>query len=348
MKDCVFQSFMASLLKKLRPGVVPAIHDDSGDFSYEYSFAEEYKGPPIRYSIPEAPPFNLDKIPLAPLAPSPPLDHSSLPIIQPFRKTNASSTNPKLPIVPLPDLEVEQETGFHVFIPSNSDTTQSGSTSSFSPVSCEIVPCMEDDCENIPATPRHVRRPSAVTFREPQSNDMVDDEEFVDSQGGGFMASAKNNVRPRAVREGKKGTCYRCLRGNRLTEREVCIVCSAKYCRSCVIRAMGSMPEGRKCVTCIGYGIDESKRGKLGKFSRMLKKLLSEFEVKQIREAEKFCEANQIPAENVRVNAEPLDWDQLMLLLSCPNPPKGLKPGFYWYDKASGFWGKVKIIPPLE
>lgn len=56
-----------------------------------------------------------------------------------------------------------------------------------------------------------------------------------------------------------------------------------------------------------------------------------------------FIETNQIPAEDVIVNGEPLDWDQLTLLLTCSNPPKGLKPGFYWYDKASGFWGKVII-----
>ncbi|TKY67504.1 Extra-large guanine nucleotide-binding protein 1 [Spatholobus suberectus] len=293
---------MALLLKKLRPGV-PSVHDDGGDYSYEYSFAEEYKGPPLSYSIPEAPPFNHDQIPLAQVAHSPP-HHLTLPVVQPFRKTNAELA------------------------------------SSSASVSSETLSCREEDGDNDHLSPKHVKRPSVVTFRHPETNDTVDGEEFVESVGGESNSNSNSSrVRPHAVRGGKKGSCYRCLKGNRLTERVVCIVCSAKYCRNCVVRAMGSMPEGRKCVTCIGYRIDENKRGKLGKSSRMLKHLLSEWELKQIMKDEMFCEANQIPAEHVRVNGEPLDWDQLMLLLTCSNPPKGLKPGFYWYDKASGFWG---------
>jgi len=314
---------MASLLKSLRPGV-PSVHDAGDDFSYEYSFAEEYKGPPLSYSVPEILPFNLDQIPLAPVAPSPP-HNLSLPVIQPFRKTNAESAS-------------------------------RAASASSDPLSCKEDD-HDDDCDD-PVSPKHVKRPSVVTFRDPETSEIVVDEEIVESvseeSNSNNSNSNNNRVRPRAERRGKKGSCYRCLKGSRLTEREVCIVCSAKFCRNCVLRAMGSMPEGRKCVTCIGHRIDENQRGKLGKPSRMLKYLLSKEEVKQIMKDETFCETNQILAEDVRVNGEPLDWDQLTLLLTCSNPPKGLKPSFYWYDKASGFWGKEGqrpsqvISPQLE
>ncbi|XP_020216163.1 extra-large guanine nucleotide-binding protein 1 isoform X2 [Cajanus cajan] len=233
-----------------------------------------------------------------------------------------------------------------IFLPTTSDTTESGpgsgsgSTSLFAS-SDEISSFRED--EQTP-TPKHAKRVS-VTFCDPESNFTMETDS--DELGDSRFESVPVMTPARAVRPGKKGSCYKCLKGNRFTQKEVCIVCRAKYCRSCVVKAMGSMPQGRKCVTCIGYRIDESKRRKLGKSSRMMKQLLSELIVSQVMRDERSCEANQIPPELVCVNLQPLNREQLLLLLYSPNPPKQLKPGSYWYDKASGFWGK-EGQPPSE
>ncbi|CAH9088721.1 unnamed protein product [Cuscuta epithymum] len=179
------------------------------------------------------------------------------------------------------------------------------------------------------------KRASIVTFCDIQSDDEDINEEF----SGPEPDVSRPKKAPRLMTK-KKGVCYRCSKGNRFTEKEVCLVCDAKYCSRCVLRAMGSMPEGRKCVACIGYPIDESKRGNLGKCSRMLKRLLNDLETRQIMKAEKTCEVNQLPSEYVCVNGRPLCNEELVTLQSCQRPPKKLKPGKYWYDKVSGLWGK--------
>ncbi|GKV23733.1 hypothetical protein SLEP1_g33435 [Rubroshorea leprosula] len=211
----------------------------------------------------------------------------------------------------------------------NSDSTESGlSTPALS--SSEVSSCRGEEGKD--ETPSHVRKPSVVTFCEPELTDIVQ-EEYEYSE-------AESSQAQELPRNGKKGSCYRCLKGNRFTIKEICMVCNAKYCRYCVLRAMGSMPEGRKCVSCIGRRINESNRETLGKCSRMLKQLLPASEVKHIMWCESSCKENQLPPDLVYVNDEPLSQQELLLLQTCLNPPKKLKPGHYWYDKVSGFWGK--------
>ncbi|PQP92485.1 extra-large guanine nucleotide-binding protein 1 [Prunus yedoensis var. nudiflora] len=374
------------------------------DDGAQYSFAIEYKGPPVNYDLPRAVPINIDRIPVAAVVGPVSLPEKlTLPVVQPvlapktFSKELKKSTVSPTSVFDrsseddTKELEGSESTvsptsviGFEErVVESGVGCALSGELSSsgalefsnglnyrsgeFSDVnnggkesldfnsdsnqpepdpdwaSTESVLSLDYPSSRVSSSKAldcDVRRPPLVTFRDIESDDGVDEEEAE-------VVQAKREPQSK----GKKKTCYRCFKGTRFTEKEVCIVCDAKYCSSCVLRAMGSMPEGRKCVTCIGFPIDESKRGSLGKCSRMLKRLLNDLEVRQVMKAEKFCEANQLPADYICVNGQPLCHEELVILQTCPNPPKKLKPGNYWYDKVSGLWGKEgqkpsKIISP--
>ncbi|XP_022944018.1 extra-large guanine nucleotide-binding protein 1-like [Cucurbita moschata] len=337
----------------------PASPVNDEDFSAECSFAVEYTGPGINYEIPRVVPINVDDIPTASLVVSSSQfgdDLSSLPVIQPILKKLKRGSNSISNSVclgankedngedecninscdgigssgelenfyeqrgRLGSLEIKNEEDFQGYTNSSDSESEESGRSSSSGIFA--VREEEDDDET---QPRHGRRPSAVTFLDTHSSQFEDE---------------SIQEMPRAERKGKKGSCYYCLKGNRFTEKEVCLVCGAKYCVECVIRAMGSMPEGRKCISCIGFRIDESRRDNLGKASKVLKRLLTDSEVKRTMLREKWCEVNQIPARLVYVNGDRLSRQELLMLQSCRKPPKNLKPGRYWYDKVSGFWGK--------
>ncbi|KAK6147989.1 hypothetical protein DH2020_018901 [Rehmannia glutinosa] len=165
-----------------------------------------------------------------------------------------------------------------------------------------------------------------------QDNCSISDEEKREIKRDACVLSSGNKI---------KG-CSRCGKGSNLLLRgkEECIVCGAEYCKKCVLKAMGTMPEGRKCVGCIGKPIDEAKRGKLGKRAKLLTRLCSRLEIKQIMQVERDCKANQVGPEQVTVNGRELREDELDALLGCTLPPRDLKPGRYWYDKDSGLFGK--------
>lgn len=301
--------------------------DDSNSFQIDYSFANEYKGPLIA-NLPRAVPVELDQIPTAlPVSFTSLSRGVSYPVVQPLVRTSKVTKKKKNGLV---DDSVASCPSV-VLKPHHVVSGSSSSSSSAAEVREITLDSDGEDC-SIGGNGNRVR------FVEPPSQGGDESSYFYDEES---VAAAPT---PRAERRGKKGSCYRCLTGNRFTEKEVCIVCHAKYCFNCVRRAMGAMPEGRKCVTCIGLRIDECKRVSLGKCSRMLKQLLTGSELKQVMSDEMSCRANQMPSRLIAVNGKPLDEDELFMLQNCPNPPKKLKPGDYWYDKVAGYWGKVNHL----
>ncbi|XP_042378127.1 extra-large guanine nucleotide-binding protein 3-like isoform X1 [Zingiber officinale] len=303
------------MLRKILPPGTPI---PEAPANLDYSIAIEYNGPPVSYELPRVDP--VDVIPTAETASGSHrfLNSTAPPIADPIplpvsRIARCADPSPRSPQASGSSESVDSVLQNEEF----TDASPSGS-----PVSAHSMPNGQSS-----RSVNEGRRASVVTFEEKsESKDL-----FEDLSGSPQYVGVTS-------KEKRKKVCYRC--GKRKWERkEVCLVCDARYCSYCVLRAMGSMPEGRKCVSCIGQPIDESKRSKLGKSSRTLSRLLSPLEVRQILKAEKECPANQIRPEQLTVNGFPLRQEEMAELLSCPIPPQKLKPGRYWYDKESGLWG---------
>lgn len=297
-------------VRKMLPPGAP-IPDEEG---MDYSIAMEYQGPPVS---------NADEIPIfEPISESrqtEPRDRNH--VIEPTLLPVSRIARPMSPSSQSPRMYGSSESGASVL--QNDD---------FSSHSASASPNSMDNQNN--NVPKEGRRATVVTFNTSERR-VVDTEKQVFPEFIGVTKEKKKKTKTRV--------CYRCGRG-KWESKETCLVCDAKYCSNCVLRAMGSMPEGRKCVKCIREPIDESKRPKLGKQSRVLSRLLSPVEVKHIMKAERECCANQLRPEQLFVNRYPLKTEEMGELFGCLLPPKNLKPGRYWYDKESGLWGQVKYI----
>jgi hypothetical protein len=329
----------------------------AGAGSDDFSFATEYDGPPLTYSLPRAIPLDPTHIPLASLSLPPAVPSaSSLPVVRPLTRSSLCSVVHS-DAHPAPRSVAPPPAGAVAVV--DSPTSVIENHQSAAQHSAEL-PSSPSDHEGAADATRQALPPKphkpVVTFGsllQTTDDDEKHEEEDDDAalrevrppvagQSCGFLSPVHFELG--SQRGGKSRGCYRCGKGGGFFgrgDKESCLACGARYCSGCLLRAMGSMPEGRKCLECIGKPVAESRRDTLGRGSWVLRRLLSAAEVELVMRSERECEANQLQAEDLYINGAKLLPEELVVLQGCPYPPSRLRPGFYWYDKVSGFWGKV-------
>ncbi|PIN03674.1 G-protein alpha subunit (small G protein superfamily) [Handroanthus impetiginosus] len=78
----------------------------------------------------------------------------------------------------------------------------------------------------------------------------------------------------------------------------------------------------------------------IGVYGRRYNANDSEAKPRKAEKSQKIKELKELAPGDIFVNGKPLSNRELNMLLRCRYPPKKLRPGNYWYDKVSGFWGK--------
>ncbi|PPS18163.1 hypothetical protein GOBAR_AA02420 [Gossypium barbadense] len=236
--------------KKLVGKMLPpsaSLPEDS--LELDYSIAIEYKGPPVAYEVPRVEPLDVNShaIPTAEA-------------LSESQRLVANTATLLIEPIPLPVSYIASVTSPRTQSPRVSASSESLVSVLQNPDFSSASPSASPGSVGNPPSnpPKQVvnegKRVPVVTFNTVEKSDRKD----VDMVKRVFP----EYVGVSTEKKKKRRVCYRC--GKRKWEtKESCLVCDAKYCSNCVLRAMGSMPEGRKCVTCIRQPIDESKRLRL-------------------------------------------------------------------------------------